>query len=398
MSIQFTSLIRVAFWCGLTGYGGPALVGIIRNKFVEDHKWVEDNDFLNGLSLSQMLPGAFSVTLIGYLGYKLKGFRGAVLLPIFFLLPAVIFILSLSWAYFEFGNINFIQKIFIGLGALVITLLINATRTLGKSIFGKFDIKNYKGYLITLIIFSLGFFLKINVFYLIILSGLLGFVLYFWQKDFGNNSVPGTDVLINGNSSVPFYKDYSYYFILFSLLLLTGVYLYYPFIWKIFFTFFKIGLFGFGGGYTVIPLIQHQVVNELQWVTLNEFRDGIAMGQITPGPVFITTTFIGFKIAGIAGALVATIASYSPSLMAVVLLSKVLLKVKHKKIVQVFIKGILSGFIGLLLMVVVQFGWSSLTGWQTGLIFIVSSILIIIMKRDPIWALLATLLLTAILI
>jgi chromate transporter len=395
MKPNLSKMLWISFWCGLTGYGGPALIGIIKNKFVEENKWIQEKVFLEGLSLSQLLPGAISVTLVGYLGYKLKGFWGVIIFPMVFLLPAVLFIMTLSWIYFEFGYLYFIQKIFIGLGALVVALLINATKTLNKSIFGKFKIGNFKGYLISIIILSLGYLLRTSIFYLILLSGGLGFLFYFFSNEIEEENK--TEQQINNNDpNLPFYKNSIYYFILISILSLILVYFYLPMIWKIFFTFFKIGTFGFGGGYTVIPLIQHQVVDELGWVTLNEFRDGIAMGQITPGPVFITTTFIGFKIAGLLGAFVATVASYTPSLLAVVTLSKILLRIKHKKIVQVFIKGILSGFIGLLLLVVLQFGISSLINWQTWLIFIISGILIIFLKKDPIWAILITILFTLI--
>jgi chromate transporter len=393
--ISFLSLIKAVFMIGITGYGGPALVGIIKNKFVEEKKWIEEKDFLEALSLSQILPGAISVTIIGNFGYKLKGFPGVVILPFFFLLPAFTFIIALSWEYFKFGNLQFLKTAFIGLGALVVALLVNAALSLGKSIFGKFSIKDIKSYLITAAIFLFGYFLKINVIYLILFSGLLGFLLYYFTNEFQDQQ---KIIEENNRNNPPFHKNPFYYFVVIALVLLVFAYFFYPVLWNLFYNFFKIGVFGFGGGYTIIPLIQKQVVEELGLVTFTEFRDGIAMGQITPGPVFITTTFIGFKVAGLAGAIVSTIASYSPSLIAVVTMSKILLRIKHKKIVQVIIKGILSGFIGLLLVVVIQFGISSLINWQTWLIFLVSIILIPVLKKDPLWGILTTILLTVILL
>ena len=130
-------------------------------------------------------------------------------------------------------------------------------------------------------------------------------------------------------------------------------------------TFFKIGIFAFGGGFTTIPLIQHMVVDGMHWLDLSAFRDGIAMGQITPGPVFITATFIGYKVRGIAGALVATIAIFAPSLAAIMLVGPAHARIKNLKIIKVVIKGFLSGFIGLLLSVVLQFGIQSLVNVQT---------------------------------
>jgi chromate transporter len=393
--VNFFALIKAVFMIGLTGYGGPALVGIIKNKFVEDNKWIEEKDFLEALSLSQILPGAISVTLIGNFGYKLKSFMGVIILPFFFLLPAFTLITSLSWAYFQYGNLAFIKTAFIGLGALVVALLVNAVKTLGKSIFGKFSLQNIKSYLITLTIFGIGYFFKINVIYLIIFSGFLGFLLFSFSHELKDEK---KIIYENNNINQPFHKNPFYYFVIIVIISLTFAYFFYPVLWNLFYNFFKIGMFGFGGGYTVIPLIQKQVVEELGLVTFNEFRDGIAMGQITPGPVFITTTFIGFKVAGLAGAIVSTIASYSPSLIAVVTMGKILLRIKHKKVVQAFIKGILSGFIGLLLIVVIQFGINSLINWQTCLIFLVSLFLIVVLRKDPLWGIISTIILTIILL
>ena len=135
--------------------------------------------------------------------------------------------------------------------------------------------------------------------------------------------------------------------------------------WIIFATFLKIGALAFGGGFTAIPLIQHVVVDGMHWLDLTAFRDGIALGQITPGPVFITATFIGYKVAGIIGALVATIGIFTPSLAAIILLGRAHAKVQNLKIVKVIIKGFLSGFIGLLLFIIYQFALHSLINWQT---------------------------------
>lgn len=138
----------------------------------------------------------------------------------------------------------------------------------------------------------------------------------------------------------------------------------------LFINFFKIGTFAFGGGFTSIPLIQHVVIDQFHWVNFTQFRDGIAMGQITPGPVFITTTFIGYKVFGIIGALVSTMAVFMPSLIFIVLLSKAHSKVKHLKIVRVIIKGFLTGFVGLIVAITIQFAVKSLINWQTWMIFI----------------------------
>jgi len=159
-------------------------------------------------------------------------------------------------------------------------------------------------------------------------------------------------------------------------------------------TFWSIGLFAFGGGFTTIPLIQHQVVDSLHWLTVPQFVDGITMGQITPGPVFITATFIGYKVAGILGAIAATLAIFAPSLALMIGLADIHAKVRNLKIVKVFVKGFLAGFIGLLIAVTLQFAFKSLINWQAWLIFGASLFWLMYLKKDAIWAILGTVVLS----
>jgi chromate transporter len=248
--------------------------------------------------------------------------------------------------------------------------------------------------LIALIIFSLAYFVKIHITLLILLSGLLGFIFYY----FTNEIKEGDKINLNKTeSNSNFLKSPAFYFFLFYISAVVMLYQFSPFLWTLFHNFFRIGILGFGSGYSVIPLIQDVAVDKLGLVTLTEFRDGIAMGQITPGPVFITTTFIGFKSAGFPGAIVSTIASYSPSLFIILTLNKNILKISHTKIYKVIIKGILTGFIGLLVSIVIQFGINSLINWQAWFIFAISIIVLFVLKKESYWAVISTIILSIVL-
>jgi chromate transporter len=128
----------------------------------------------------------------------------------------------------------------------------------------------------------------------------------------------------------------------------------------------------------------------MHWLDLTAFRDGIALGQITPGPVFITAAFIGYKVHGIIGAVIATIGIFTPSLTAIMLLSRVHAKIQNFNIVKAVIRGFLSGFIGLLLLVVLQFGVQSLVNWQTWAVFVVSIVYLLGWEKDVVWLILGT--------
>jgi len=127
----------------------------------------------------------------------------------------------------------------------------------------------------------------------------------------------------------------------------------------------KLGILAFGGGFTLIPLIQEEVVGRLGWLSTREFIDGIALGQVTPGPIMITATFVGYRIAGVLGAIASTLAVFFPSFLVLVGTAPHFERIKRLQTVQWMIRGILAGFIGLLVFVLVQFGQASLVDWKT---------------------------------
>ena len=127
----------------------------------------------------------------------------------------------------------------------------------------------------------------------------------------------------------------------------------------------KLGLLAFGGGFTLIPLIQAEVVTRLGWLTTREFIDGIALGQVTPGPIVITATFVGYKMGGVVGAVLSTLAVFFPSFLVLVGTVPHYDRIKRLPAVQWMIKGVLAGFIALLVFVLWQFGRASLVDWKT---------------------------------
>jgi len=379
-------IIKTALYIGTIGYGGPAILALMKKVVVNEKSWISEEEFINALSLSLILPGATGVTLWGYIGHKLRKPWGGILAPFSFILPAMTAITALAWAYFTYGNLKFVHSIFIGLGALVVALLINATLMMAKSVFPEMDRNSYKGIAIAVLSFLGITFLHLNVVYIILISGAFGALFFYFSGEFEQEKMPGH---LKVEIDIPKAGRLQNYL---PLLIMAGVlasiFLFIAGTWIIFATFLKIGALAFGGGFATIPLIQHIVVDGMHWLSLTAFRDGIALGQITPGPIFITATFIGFKVKGIIGALIATIGIFTPSLAAIILLGRAHAKIKNLKIVKVIIKGFFSGFIGLLLAVVYLFGVQSLVSWQTWTIFSISTAYLIGWKKDAIWLIL----------
>jgi chromate transporter len=385
-----TELLKTTFYIGVIGYGGPAILALMKKTFVQQKEWIEEKEFMNALSLAQILPGATGVSVMGYIGFKLHKLWGGILAPLFYIFPATIAMIALAWAYFSFGDISFVKALFAGLGALVVALLVNATLILGKSVFKKITLRDWKGFVISLAAFAGVYFFKFNVIWIILMAGTLGFLFFYFTREFEDERVKKGETLLSEpkeNRTHLSAKDWTPA-ILILLVFVIGFVM--PSIRSLITTFLGIGALAFGGGFTTIPLIRHQVVDLHSWLTVKQFMDGIALGQITPGPVFITATFIGYHVATIFGALMATLAIFAPSLMAMILLTDIHGRVQNLKIVKVIIKGFLSGFIGLLVAVTLQFAFKSLIGWQAWLIFVLAIGWLMILKKNSAWAILGT--------
>ncbi|HVO34160.1 MAG TPA: chromate transporter [Gemmatimonadales bacterium] len=150
-----------------------------------------------------------------------------------------------------------------------------------------------------------------------------------------------------------------------AVALLAGPRVWAPALAELNLTLMKLGTLAFGGGFTLVPLIQHEVVEHRGWLTTREFIDGIALGQVTPGPIVITATFVGYRIAGLAGAVGSTVAVFLPSFLILMAALPHYDRIKRLRAVRWMIQGILAAFIALLLSVLVEFGRASLVDWKT---------------------------------
>jgi chromate transporter len=169
---------------------------------------------------------------------------------------------------------------------------------------------------------------------------------------------------------------------------IAGISAIYPLLLQLEGVFFRIGILVFGNGFTMIPLIQQQVVNVYHWLNLDQFTAGIALGQITPGPVVITATFVGYKVAGILGALAATIGIFAPCFILVTLVMPIYKKIKENPWVKAIFKGIVASFIGLMLVVVVGMGRHSLSDYTTAALSVATLAVLRFTKIDVLWVVL----------
>ncbi|MCL4477546.1 MAG: chromate efflux transporter [Deltaproteobacteria bacterium] len=334
----FLSFLRL----GLTAFGGPAMVAYIKELSVKQNSWLDEQSFQEGVVICQSIPGATAMQTAAYVGLRARGLKGALTTYIGFGLPAFIFMLILSFLYVRYSTLNQVSALFRGLAVIVVAIVANATYS-----FGKGSVKDYKELLIALLAAIL-FWLGLSPFLVIIGAALAGILLFSADK-IVSSFVPNQK---NGNTA--FYKHISLLFLL-LITALIGIYYTNTKLFNLAALMLKIDTFAFGGGFASVPLMLHEVVSVKRWMDYKTFIDGIALGQITPGPIVITATFVGFIVYGIIGALVATVAVFTPSFLILVLVTPVFDRLKSSVLISKATKGILASFVGLLFFVTIKF-------------------------------------------
>ena len=346
LSLLFTRVFKL----GATAYGGPAMIGQIKETAVNRYAWVKEGEFMRGLALCQLIPGATMVQMVTYIGYRVRGIWGALTAAVAFVLPAFIALLALSAIYFRFHSLWFVEALFMGLGAIVVAIILNAGITFGRSI-----LKDWKVGLIAVSSFF-AFFFQWNFVLIFIFAAVAGLLL--------RPKRPQTKAVPPGRTSLEVVKGKEYLVVAllaaFICLALAFSYLVNPKITTLSLNLSKIGALAFGGGFPAIPLIQYEVVDRFRWLTTKEFLDGIALGQVTPGPILITATFIGYKVSNVLGATMATLGIFFPSFFILVLLIPYHDRLKGVEKVRMMEQGVLGSFIGMLALVLYNFGKTSL--------------------------------------
>ena len=358
---------------GLTSFGGPAMVAYIRNLAVKKKQWLGGDSFSDGVALCQAIPGATAMQSAAYVGLKARGFSGAAAAYIGFGLPAFLFMLVLSVLYKYGQEAPLILSLFSGLRAIVVALMANAVLS-----FGTTTIKNWWG-LPVVAGAAVALFFGINPIYVIFAAAAVGLAL---PLKAGVASKPGAE-------HEPPSKHRSFLRPVLLLLAVAAVvmailYVFRPQLFHLALTMLRVDLFAFGGGFASIPLMQHEVVDVHHWVEAPAFIDGIALGQVTPGPIVITATFVGYMFAGLAGAVVATVAIFLPSFTVLVLVEPYFDRFKRNRYFRKAIAGILLSFVGLLLAVTVRLGIN--ISWEIwSILLAVAAFVALRLKVDVLW-------------
>jgi chromate transporter len=344
------SLFAKVFKLGATAYGGPAMIAQIKETAVNRYGWVKEGEFMRGVALCQLIPGATMVQIVTYVGYRVRGVLGALTAAVAFVLPAFIALLVLSAIYFKFHTLWFIQALFKGLGAIVVAIILNACISFGRPI-----LKDWKVILIAFLSFF-AFFFQWNFVLIFVFAAVAGLLL--------SPKKPQTKATPSGGAPLEVAKEKEHLVLVllaaFICVVLVVSYLVDPRITALSLNLSKIGALAFGGGFPAIPLIQYEIVDRFHWLSTKEFLDGIALGQVTPGPILITATFIGYKVSSILGATMATLGVFFPSFFILVVLIPYHDRLQGVESVRMMEQGVLGSFIGMIALVLYNFGTTSL--------------------------------------
>jgi chromate transporter len=321
---------RLFLKLGLTAFGGPAAhIAMMRDEVVRRRQWLDDEKFLDLLGVANLIPGPSSTELAIFLGYLRAGPIGLLLGGVLFILPAMLLVLALAWAYVRFGSLPATGWLLYGIKPVVIGIVAHALWTLGRS--GLKSIPAVGLSAAVLIAFLAG----ANPILLLLGSGVLVVVLRRMDRRWVRNTrsdlsvaplaIPhATALAVKVGGGVAFSQG------------------------TLFLTFLKIGAVMFGGGYVLLAFVQRDFVQHLGWLSDQQVLDAVAVGQLTPGPLFSTATFIGYLTGGLTGAVIATVAIFLPSFIYVAIVFPWVAKLRESPLAGPFLDGVNAGALGLM--------------------------------------------------
>ncbi len=341
---------------GTIGFGGPvALVGYMYRDLVEKRKWIEEEDYKEGLALAQLAPGPLAAQLSIYLGYVHYRIIGATLAGIAFVLPSFIMVLGLGYAYVKAGGLPWMQAVFYGIGAAVIGIIAISSYKLSKKSLGK----DWLLWIIAIILAVTTFITESEILWLILLAGII-----VWLY----KSPPKINKTIQTVFLFP------------VLLQASGIWMNEK-LTQIGWFFFKAGAFVFGSGLAIVPFLYGGVVKEYQWLNEQQFLDAVAVAMITPGPVVITVGFIGYLVAGVPGACVAALATFLPCYLFTIIPAPYFKKYGKNPAIKAFVDGVTAAAIGAIAGAVFVLGKRQITDVTSAAIAVVTILLLLRFKK-----------------
>lgn len=338
-STNLQEILKVFLKLGIFGFGGPAAhVAMMREEVVERRKWLTESEFFDLVGATNLIPGPNSTELAIHIGHKMGGWKGLLIAGTAFIFPAFLAVLSLAYLYVHYGSLPDLNSVLMGIRPVIIAIVLLALFKFRES-----AIRNWK-------------------------EGVIG-VLALIAAAVGHNEVAiifAAGLILSASSRALPQK-----------LSIPPL--------PIFFFFLKIGSVLFGSGYVLLAFLQGELVDEKMWLTSSQLLDSVTVGQVTPGPVFTTATFIGYVLNGFSGAVAATIGIFLPSFFFVAISAPFLPKLRASKFFSEFLNGVNAASFALMALVTFQLGQKSIVDIPTIIIALVSFAILKFSKINSAW-------------
>ena len=357
MNVQKTKLRELAKLftkLGIIAFGGPAAhIAMMREEVVHKRPWLSDQEFLDLVGATNLIPGPNSTEMSMHIGQERAGWRGLVVAGLCFILPAVFITAFLAWLYKQYGQLPEVQPFVYGIKPAIIAVILAAVFPLAEQ-----SLKNTKLFLLGIVALTLAL-LEINELLILFGAGLLALLLT------GFNNKNSSHI----NGILPF-----------GLLQISTTAFTSVSNAQLFFIFLKIGAILYGSGYVLFAFLDAELVTK-GILSRQQLIDAIAVGQITPGPVFSSVTFIGYQVNGWSGAIVSTIGIFLPSFLFVALLNPLVRKLRTSTLFSAFLDAVNVASVALIAAICFEMGKDSIWDWRTALIAVLSIVLAFGLKK-----------------
>ena len=348
--VPIRDLVRYYLRLGALGFGGPvALCGQMEKELVQEKHWVTKDEMREGIAVCQSMPGPLAIQVGIYISYLRGGFWGAWAGGWAFILPNFIIVATLGALYTYFGGLSLVTAIFYGVAPAVIALILSSCYGLVK-----LGMEDWLQWAIAAVCFVVTVAVQAEVALLFIVSGIVGIAYY--GSLFRGKAVPSLPFLAAAPVAAATGTNVATGSILSKLLLF----------------FLKAGSLTFGSGLVIVPFLEKGLVQQTGWLDERQFLVAVAMGMMSPGPVVITATFVGYLVAGFWGSLVSTVGIFFPSFLFVLLVAPILVRNRANLNVKGFVKGAYAAAIGTILGACVLLGKIAVGDWLTALIAVAS--------------------------
>ncbi len=365
---------RLFLRMGLTAFGGPAAhIAMFRDEVVTRRRWLSDAEFLDLLAATNLIPGPNSTEMAIHLGYLRAGWVGLIVGGSAFIAPAFLIVLALAAVYARYGTTPTAQALLYGIQPVVIAIILQAIVGLGRT-----ALRRPLPVVVALAAFGL-YFANVHELLLLAGGGLVVMVARNARRLGGNLPNRPTILLLGlwGDLANGLTGERLTWVVQAAAVPVT--------LTTLFLTFLKIGSVLYGSGYVLVAFLQTEFVERLGWLTSAQLLDAVAIGQFTPGPVFTTATFIGYQLAGVAGAVVATGGIFLPGFVFVALTNPLIPRMRQSPWLAALLDGVVAASLGLMAAVTVALGRRALVDVPTVLVALAAAVLLIRFRVNSTW-------------